>query len=79
MANKIRSHSGASTGIDAEFAKLASSAGYDVLLVADTPFDEQLAATYHQFFRWWFSFGLPAFASVTAIFWLMITRPEISL
>src|SRR5262249_1887254 len=30
---------------------------------------------YHRLFRLWFWFGFPAFASVLAIFWLMITRP----
>jgi uncharacterized membrane protein len=34
---------------------------------------------YHRLFRWWFAFGFPAFAAVLLIFWLMITRPEISL
>lgn len=32
---------------------------------------------YNRLFRWWFAFGFPAFAAVAAIFWLMITRPEI--
>ena len=27
----------------------------------------------------WFGFGFPAFGAVLAIFWLMITRPTISL
>ena len=44
MANKYAVITGASTGIGAELAKLASEAGYDLLLVADTPFNEQLAA-----------------------------------
>lgn len=34
---------------------------------------------YYRLFRWWFAFGFPAFAAVAAIYWLMITRPEISL
>jgi len=34
---------------------------------------------YHRLFRWWFVFGFPAFACVIAIFWLMLSRPEISL
>jgi len=38
-----------------------------------------LPAAYHRLFRWWFAFGFPAFAAVVAIFWLMITRPDISL
>ena len=36
-----------------------------------------LPAEYHKLFRWWFAFGFPAFAAVLAIFWLMITRPDI--
>src|SRR5262249_40202318 len=32
---------------------------------------------YHRLFRWWFAFGLPAFAAVLAIFWLMIARPPL--
>jgi uncharacterized membrane protein len=36
-----------------------------------------LPAQYHRLFRWWFAFGFPAFTAVLAIFWLMITRPEI--
>ena len=38
-----------------------------------------LPAQYHQLFRLWFAFGFPAFAAVLAIFWLMITRPDITL
>ena len=34
---------------------------------------------YHWLFRWWFAFGLPAFAAVLAIFWLMIQRPSFAL
>ena len=26
----------------------------------------------------WFAFGFPAFAAVTAIFWLMIARPQVA-
>jgi uncharacterized membrane protein len=36
-----------------------------------------LPAAYHRLFWLWFSFGFPAFAAVTAIFWLMIARPQI--
>jgi uncharacterized membrane protein len=36
-----------------------------------------LPPQYHRLFRWWFAFGFPAFTAVLAIFWLMITRPEI--
>lgn len=38
---------------------------------------EPLPPAYHRLFRWWFALGFPAFASVLAIFWLMIARPEI--
>jgi len=38
-----------------------------------------LPESYHRLFQWWFAFGFPAFAAVLAIFWLMITRPAISL
>jgi uncharacterized membrane protein len=38
-----------------------------------------LPAEYHRLFRLWFAFGFPAFGAVLAIFWLMITRPEIAL
>ena len=38
-----------------------------------------LPPEYHRLFRLWFAFGFPAFAAVLAIFWLMITRPEIDL
>ena len=34
-----------------------------------------LPQTYHTLFWWWFAFGVPAFAAVVAIFWLMIARP----
>lgn len=36
-----------------------------------------LPAAYHQLYRIWFAFGFPAFAAVTGIFWLMISRPAI--
>lgn len=36
-----------------------------------------LPVAYHRLFRTWFVFGFPAFATVLAIFWLMITRPPI--
>jgi uncharacterized membrane protein len=38
-----------------------------------------LPPAYHRLFRQWFAFGFPAFASVMAIFWLMIARPAIEL
>ncbi len=36
---------------------------------------EPLPSAYHRLYRIWFAFGFPAFASVLAIFWLMIARP----
>ncbi len=34
---------------------------------------------YHRLFWTWFAFGFPAFAAVLTIFWLMMTRPQITL
>lgn len=39
---------------------------------------EPLPPLYFTLFRWWFAFGIPAFAAVMAILWLMIVRPAIS-
>jgi uncharacterized membrane protein len=39
--------------------------------------DAPLPPLYHRLFWWWFAFGFPAFAAVTAIFWLMIARPPL--
>lgn len=36
-----------------------------------------LPRRYHRLFRLWFVSGFPAFAAVLAIFWLMITRPDL--
>ena len=36
---------------------------------------EPLPPAYHRLFRIWFWFGVPAFAAVLAILWLMIARP----
>jgi uncharacterized membrane protein len=38
---------------------------------------EPLPPAYHRLFRVWFAFGFPAFASVLAIFWLMIAKPAL--
>ena len=38
-----------------------------------------LPRSYSNLFRIWFAAGLPAFAAVLAIFWLMIARPEFRL
>lgn len=34
-----------------------------------------LPPLYSRYYRWWFGLGWPAFASVLAIFWLMVTKP----
>jgi uncharacterized membrane protein len=38
-----------------------------------------LPDAYPRLFRLWFGFGFPAFGAVLAIFWLMISRPALSL
>ena len=49
------------------------------LATASAEHDQPLTPEYHRYFRIWFAFGFPAFASVLAIFWLMIARPRISI
>ena len=39
--------------------------------------DNPLPQRYHHLFWRWFGFGFPAFAAVLAIFWLMISRPDL--
>ena len=34
-----------------------------------------LPARYHRLYRFWFALGIPAFAALLAILWLMIARP----
>ena len=41
---------------------------------SDTPLPDE----YHRIFWHWCAFGVPAFAAVAVIFWLMIARPQIS-
>jgi Predicted integral membrane protein (DUF2269) len=38
-----------------------------------------LPRSHYRLFYTWFAFGFPAFAAVLTIFWLMVTRPAISL
>lgn len=38
-----------------------------------------LPERYYGLFRIWFIFGFPAFAAMLVIYWLMITRPEITI
>jgi uncharacterized membrane protein len=40
---------------------------------------EHLPGSYYRLFYTWFGFGFPAFGAVLAIFWLMITRPTMTL
>jgi uncharacterized membrane protein len=47
------------------------------LALASARAGEPLPPAYHRLFRVWFAFGLPAFASVLAIFWLMIAKPAL--
>jgi uncharacterized membrane protein len=35
----------------------------------------ELPAAFHLWFRWWFALGVPAFAAVIAIYWLMVAKP----
>jgi uncharacterized membrane protein len=48
------------------------------LAMAAAASHEPLPAEYRRLFRLWFLFGFPAFGAVLLIFWLMITRPELS-
>lgn len=34
-----------------------------------------LPSGFHRMFRWWFALGVVAFASVIAIYWLMVAKP----
>ena len=34
-----------------------------------------LPARYHRLYRWWFACGVPAFAAILALLWLMLMRP----
>ena len=36
---------------------------------------DALPAAFHRLFRWWVALGIPAFAAVIAIYWLMIAKP----
>lgn len=38
-----------------------------------------LSPRFHRLYAIWFACGFPAFAAVLAIFWLMLTRPALSL
>ena len=36
---------------------------------------DALPAPFHRLFRWWVALGVPAFAAVIAIYWLMVAKP----
>ncbi|MBQ4825342.1 DUF2269 domain-containing protein [Leisingera sp. HS039] len=40
---------------------------------------EELPARYQRLFAIWFSCGIPAFAAVLAIIWLMLARPDLGI
>ncbi|HKD56817.1 MAG TPA: DUF2269 domain-containing protein [Hyphomicrobiaceae bacterium] len=48
------------------------------LALASARTGQPLPPAYHRLFRMWFAFGIPAFASVLAIFWLMIAKPTLT-
>ena len=47
------------------------------LAVAAVEKNEALPDVYYRIFMWWCAFGVPAFAAVAVIIWLMIARPQI--
>jgi uncharacterized membrane protein len=49
------------------------------LAEASVEANDPLPPEYHHLFWRWFAFGFPAFAAVIAIFWLMISRPDLGL
>lgn len=55
--------------IQIQLKRLAEAAAQD---------KRDLPDTYFRLFRIWFWCGVPAFAAVLAIFWLMITKPQFS-
>jgi uncharacterized membrane protein len=40
--------------------------------------NEPLPDAYYRIFMWWCVFGVPAFAAVAIIYWLMIAKPQIA-
>jgi uncharacterized membrane protein len=36
-----------------------------------------LPAEYHRLWRWWFACGVPAFAAVLVIIWMMVAKPNL--
>lgn len=41
----------------------------------EAPSIDALPAWFHAWFRWWFALGIPAFAAVIAIYWMMVAKP----
>jgi len=46
------------------------------LAVSATAASSALPSQYHQYYRWWFALGWPAFIGVLAIFYLMVAKPN---
>ncbi len=42
---------------------------------ARAPSTAALPVRFHRWFRWWFALGVPAFAAVIVIFYLMVAKP----
>ncbi|MEP0990879.1 MAG: DUF2269 domain-containing protein [Tateyamaria sp.] len=40
---------------------------------------QELSARYHRLYRIWFACGIPAFAAIMVLVWLMVARPTLSL
>lgn len=47
------------------------------LACASAAAGQALPLAYHRLFRLWFACGIPAFAAVLAIIWLMLARPPL--
>lgn len=45
------------------------------LMAASEPGNPQLPARYWQYERWWTWLGIPAFASLVVVYWLMTAKP----
>ena len=40
-----------------------------------TPDVKALPTSFHRLFAWWFVLGIPAFAAMLALFWVMVAKP----
>ena len=36
---------------------------------------ESLPPAFHRLFAWWFALGIPAFAAMLGLFWMMVAKP----